>query len=754
MESPLRLLIVDDQLPDAELSAEQIARGGYPCTWRRVETEADFRTELREFAPDLIISDFSLPHYSGLAALELAVSEAPDVPFIFVSGTIGEKRAAEALTRGATDYVPKGDLTGLVPAVTRALSEPAASPSRGNPAERIRRLTGALQILSGIRASAAKLPKPMAFLEEACGIVFGSKQYPYAFVVLNNPNTHIAHVAAWSGAGADRGRGAKFHVAETNSEDTLDIEDIEDSDDTSVVGRVLRTGLSVVCLDIDQYRGPLSEYEHGAAQPASACVSLPLLVGERAIGALTVGAATSVHISEQELLLLEEIANQVSFSFQALSDHGTAGRLAPLDPLTGLPRREFFCEHLSALLRGDAAQDSVPTVIVFDIERLRDINDAHGRHVGDRLLQGVAERLKRRFGDDGSVAHFGGGTFVAVFGEHRRLSDPARDSATAVFGHPFMISERPVPVTVKCGLARYPAHGRDAETLLQYAEAALGRIRERNEPLPHPLLSANAIDPEQRALEQRLRHALKSEQFLVHYQPVIERASGAVVAVEALLRWRDPERGMIPPGVFLPTLEQTGLIIPVGEWVLARTVRDFAEWHGLGLPKIRVAVNVTLAELSRSDFASYFLDSVRQARATPGIDLEISESVLLEYPDDLRQTLRTLRTEGVRVAVDDFGMGSASLNRLAELPADSVKIDRSFIDHLAHEPQTQAVVAGLIDLANAYNLRTIAEGVETLAQLEILDALGCEQSQGYFHSPAVSAEELRLFVASRAAEAE
>ena len=163
-------------------------------------------------------------------------------------------------------------------------------------------------------------------------------------------------------------------------------------------------------------------------------------------------------------------------------------------------------------------------------------------------------------------------------------------------------------------------------------------------------------------------------------------------------------------------------------------------------------MNVTLAELSRSDFASYFLDSVRQARATPGIDLEISESVLLEYPDHLRQTLRTLRSEGVRVAVDDFGVGSSSFKRLPELPADSVKIDRSFIDHLAHEPQTQAVVASLIELAHTYNLRTIAEGVETLAQLQILDALGCEQSQGYFHSPAVSAEELQLFVATRASD--
>jgi diguanylate cyclase (GGDEF)-like protein len=728
MEHQLRLLIVDDHQPDAELSALQIARGGFPCTWRRVETEAEFRTELREFLPDLILSDFTLPQYNGLAALELAVSEAPSVPFIFVSGTIGEKRAAEALTRGAADYVSKNDRRRLVLAVARVLGK-----GRPEGATSVQRIAGGLQMLASVRAAATSVHTATALLEEACRIVHGTNQYEYAFIALMDPHKHTAHTVAWTGAGADLGRNARFQVA------TMELAD------TSVIGRVLRTGEPVLCLDVGQYTGPLCEQERGAAPPASAFVSLPLLMGNTSIGALTVGTATHTYISEPELLLLEELARQLSLALQALPAEGTARHLSPVDPLTLLSKREFFREHLEHRLHQLIAQGATPTVIVFDIERLRDINNTHGRHVGDRLLQAVAERLTCRFGSSADLAHFGGGTFVAVFDE-RRSSDRADEAGTSAFSQSFTIADRPVPVTIKCGTACYPAHGRDAETLLRHAEAALATIRDRRGLPLQPLLSENVIDSRQGGLEQRLRLALKEEQFLIHYQPVIERLSGRIIAAEALLRWRDPERGLISPGVFLPALEQTGLIVSVGEWVLSRVVCDLARWHTLGLPKIRVAVNISTTELSRRGFARYFLDTVRLARPSPGIDIEIPESALFEDREGMRQTLKTLRGAGVRVVVDDFGMVHPSLACLAQSPVDSLKIDRSFINQLSCQPQSQVVVSSIVAVARACGLRTVAEGVETMEQLEIVDALGCEQSQGYLHSPPVPAEQLRVLL--------
>jgi len=582
MERPLRLLIVDDQYPDAELSALQIARGGYPCTWRRVETEADFSMELREFAPDLILSDFTLPQFDGLSAFELALNQAPGVPFIFVSGTIGEKRATEALARGAADYVSKDDLTRLVPAVARVMTDARAN---------------------AVRTASAK----------------------------------------------------------------------------------------------------------GLQQSSEA---LPMVPG----------------------------ANTTNASPQ-------------LNPLTALPTRACFCEHVGHLLRNRIEQDAVTTVILFNIDHLGDINDFHGRDVGDSLLRSVAERLRRRFGEGNHIAHFGGGRFAAVFDEHRKPRDTPHDSATAVFGQPFSIGGCPSQATVKCGLARYPEDGRDAETLLKYAEGALGRNRERQQMSPQVLVHRKESRPEG-GLEQRLRLALKQQEFLVYYQPLIERVSGRIVAVEALLRWRDPDHGVISPGAFMPALEQSGLIGPVGEWVISQAVRDCIHWSSIGLPKIRVAVNISRMELSRKGFAGYFLDAARMTRACSGIDIEIRESALLEAPGNIRQTLRNLRAEGVRVAIDDFGADQASLTRLSEFPVDSLKIDRMLISQLSEQPQSQAVIATIIASARACGLRTVAEGVETIQQLKILDTLGCEQSQGYLHSPAVSAEEFEFLLAARASGAE
>ncbi len=211
---------------------------------------------------------------------------------------------------------------------------------------------------------------------------------------------------------------------------------------------------------------------------------------------------------------------------------------------------------------------------------------------------------------------------------------------------------------------------------------------------------------------------------------------------------------MISPGLFLPTLEETGLIIPVGEWVLSKTLQDFARWRSIGLPKIRVAVNMSSTELGRRGFADYFLNAARLARTSAGIDIEITEGALLDNPENLHQNLKSLRAEGVRVAIDDFGMVHSSLSRLSEFPVDSLKIDRAFISHLSARPQSQLIVSTIIATARTYGLRTVAQGVETIEQLEILDRLGCEQSQGYLHSPPVSAEDLELLVASRATEAQ
>lgn len=733
----MRLLIVDDHSDDAELTARQIVRGGFPCTWRRVETEQDFRTQLREFQPQLIISDFTLPQYDGLSALALAGAEAPSIPFIFVSGTIGEQRALEALNRGASDYVCKSDLTQLVPVVTRVLTKPCAPPIRRDaPAEHIRRIAQALEMLSDMRDAAQATHSRAELLTQACCVIHQARLYDYAFIALVNPHTHTAHAVAWAGTGAEHGYRAQFELAS------------EGASDTSAIGRVLRTGEAVLCLNLSEYAGPLSYTERHVAAPASAFVVLPLVIGQKTLGALTVGTAPRVPISDQEFLLLEQLARQVAYSIQALPDEGTIRHLGIVDPLTGLPKRAFFTEHVDRRVQEETDKTST-TVIVFDIERLRDVNAAHGQHAGDRLLQYLAERLRQRFRAGTDLAYLGGGTFAAVFEDRRTRPDTPHDSSTGSLRQRFTVSQLRSEVTIKCGLARYPTHGCDAETLLQYAEGTLQRLRERRDALPYPLIGEEAIDARRRVLEQRVLLATRQQSFSLNYQPVVERVSGQVTAVEALLRWHDAELGLVPPADFLPVLERTGLIVPVGEWVLTQAAHDFGRWHALGLPPLRVAINISPVEFNRKGFVADFLQMTRHTVNPAHIDIEISEGAVHHNLKHLRHTLKTLRGEGVRVAIDDFAMTRNALSHLSELPVDSLKIDRSFVNELTQLPESQAIVSSIIAVARTYGLRTVAEGVESVEQLKILDSLGCEQSQGYLYSPAVSAKQIELIVAGR-----
>ncbi len=404
--------------------------------------------------------------------------------------------------------------------------------------------------------------------------------------------------------------------------------------------------------------------------------------------------------------------------------------------------------------------------------RSMEINVSFGRHVGDRLLQCVAERLKRRFGGADDLGYFGSGTFAAVFSiqDGRQAAADARASetqliphvggpgpdegpTTAVFGQPFAIGDFAVPVTVKCGLARFPEDGADPETLLQFADRSLQKLRDRGPGLPRRLVrSARLGASPHPALERHLERALENEHFELHYQPQVDQRSSKIVAVEALLRWNCPERGLVSPGLFLPTLEASRLMVPMSEWVLARAASDWRRWQELGLAPIRLAVNLSRAELARKDFATRFLDaSWLHGPSRCWLDVEIPEDTLIADPDNVLQTLKVLRAEGTRVAVDDFAMGAASPHRLGELPIDSLKIDRSFVSRLARDPRTHAVVSSIVSLARAYGLQTIAEGVETRQQMQILYSLGCEQSQGFLHSPPIATPELEDLLGSIAA---
>jgi diguanylate cyclase (GGDEF)-like protein len=743
MEQGLRLLILEDVVAEAERAVHQLKRAGLHCNWTRVDTQSAFREALYELRPDLIISDFSLPGYNGSAALDLTRREAPEIPFIFVSGTIGEERAIEALKAGAVDYVLKTNLERLVPAVRRALNDVAARRAQRAAEARIERLTRVLQMLSAINAGVVRIRDRTHLFEETCRIARDVGKYTFAFVVLIDPHTRIARAVAWAGAAAECRDEISFQA------------DASGAEEETVTGRVLRTGVEVVCNDLLGAGNRLKFAERLFALRINCLVSIPLLVDETPVGAFTVGAADGCAMSEEELRMLREVASNLSFALQYLHKEDAVRFLSYFDPLTGLAKRALFCERVARLLARYAGEKTEVLVVAFDIERLGVINDSYGRHVGDQVVQFVAHSVKDQFEGTDGLAHLDGGNFAVVISGRESYENSVRvlhERLAAAFRRPLAVAGHEIRVNVKAGLARFPENGADAESLLQNAEAALHRARRSGERFLRHRREINAEVAERLALEQRLRAALDAEQFELHYQPQLSISNGAVLGAEALLRWRDPAQGtLVPPTVFLSVLESTGLIVEVGKWVLHTATRDLRRWQRLGFKSMRVAVNVSPVELREPEFAERFVRAAGWGLGEwGGLDIEITEGALLDDPETLSHTLQSLRRIGAQISIDDFGTGYSSLSRLSKLPVDALKIDRSFTAGLGGDENARAVVSTIVSLARSFKLSTVAEGVETREQLEILRALGCGQSQGYLHARPVSREQFEALLVTGA----
>jgi diguanylate cyclase (GGDEF)-like protein len=720
----VRILMVEDQPAEAEITIRHVRKGGIACVWHRVDTELALRDALRDFQPNIILSDFTLPRFTGLAALVTAHEVAPDVPFIFVSGTIGEERAIQALRRGAVDYVFKGNLSRLAPAIIRALDEADARAERRRQEAQIARLTRVLRMLSGINGAVLRTRDRSELFAEACRLAVTVGGYATAIVMLPDPATRTVQPAAYSGIDPETTEILLAAIAKSVGRET------------SIISRVLKTGAAFICNDTTDPTAT-ANFDEIMVQAGHhrSVVALPLLIDKTAIGALMLTAPDAGTLSEEELQMLREVAATLAFALQYLQKESTVRFLSYFDPHTGLAKHSLFCERLGRTLARTGKRRVRHAVAVIDVEKLSVINDSFGRHTGDLLLQHVADRLRRHFHDTELLAQFSGGTFAVALDLTGDTAEPAatlQRNLTAIFGRPFDIEGREIPVSVKSGLALYPEDGKEAAVLVQNAEAALRNARTSGQRHLHFSLEQHSEVVARLALEHKLRTALERQQFELHYQPKMHIRSRRIEGVEALIRWRDPDSGLVAPGAFLPLLESTGLIVEVGDWVLEQAARDCQHWQRLGLPAIRIAVNISPIQLRRPDFAERFLQvTTPWANAACGLDIEITEGALFDDSAAEVKKLELLRAAGVRIAIDDFGIGYSSLSRLSDLPIDTLKIDRSFISRLPNDGLGKTLVTTIISLAHAFGMSAVAEGVETEDQLAVLREVGCDQVQGF-----------------------
>jgi diguanylate cyclase (GGDEF)-like protein/PAS domain S-box-containing protein len=422
-------------------------------------------------------------------------------------------------------------------------------------------------------------------------------------------------------------------------------------------------------------------------------------------------------------------------------------RLAHYDPLTGLPNRLLAQSRLDFALQRAEHQGRRLALLFIDMDRFKTVNDSLGHQVGDELLCAVAARFRNATGDADTVARLGGDEFLVIvenIGNARAAADVARD-LLGCLSAPFQLpSGHEVFVDASIGISLFPEDGTTATDLVRSADAALYRAKDLGRNTFHfytPSLVDAASD--RLELEGRLRRALARDEFIVHYQPLLECETSAIVGVEALVRWQPPGEPMVYPGRFIELAEETGLIGALGDWVLETACRQVQRWRRGGSPDLRLSVNMSARQLRQPEFP----DRVTRILSDTGLDpdaleLEITESMLMEHGSMVVGTLHALRSLGVRVAIDDFGTGYSSLAYLKRLPLDTLKIDRSFVADIPNHEGGTEIAAAIIALAHTLHLEVLAEGVENQTQLNFLKAQGCDYFQGFLICPGVNAEEL------------
>ncbi len=422
------------------------------------------------------------------------------------------------------------------------------------------------------------------------------------------------------------------------------------------------------------------------------------------------------------------------------------------DSLTGLPNRLLLMDRLAQATAQSERYSRGFAVLVVDLDRFKSINDSLGHSAGDAMLTEVARRLRSLLRKADTLARLGGDEFVLVLNEitSPREAESVASKVLANLAAPVMLSGIEVQISASIGVSIFPNDGVDADSLLKHADAAMYHVKKNGRNAFQffaPVM--NMFARERLELESGLRRALVQGEFELHYQPKVDVSTGRIDSAEALIRWRHPKRGLTAPSGFIPIAEETGLIVPIGDWALREACRQARAWQTRGPRPLRIAVNLSAQQFKQKSLITTVREALAAAGLEPGyLELELTESAVMHDAESSIQVLRQLSTLGVRISVDDFGTGYSSLSYLRRLPLDKLKIDRSFIREVAGSRDDAEIVRAIISLAHSLHLKVIAEGVETAEQLSFLRGLGCDQYQGFHCSPPVPADEFERFMSS------
>jgi diguanylate cyclase (GGDEF)-like protein/PAS domain S-box-containing protein len=420
------------------------------------------------------------------------------------------------------------------------------------------------------------------------------------------------------------------------------------------------------------------------------------------------------------------------------------------DSLTGLPNRRLFSKQLEESIVKAQNNNTLLSVMFLDVDRFKNVNDSLGHEIGDLLLQGVAQRLKSCLRDRDVIARWGGDEFTLILNQIGNLEEPARIGQRLLdaLQSPFNIQDHQLHVRCSIGIAVYPKDGETAETLIKNADAALYRTKQKGKNNYNFYTSTmNAEASEMLRLETFLHGALEREEFILYYQPQVNIKTKKICGVEALIRWQHPELGLVSPAKFIPLAEETGSIVQIGEWVLKTACQQSKAWQKMGLPNLKVSVNIAPRQFQEENLVDRIEEILLDTELSPNLlELEITETTIVQNVDFARHALRRLRNMGIHISMDDFGTGYSSLGYLKKFSFQTLKIDQSFVRDLQDNPQDKAIISAIVTLGRGFNLRVVAEGVETVEQLEMLRALNCEEMQGYWFSRPLPTNDVTQFL--------
>ena len=587
----------------------------------------------------------------------------------------------------------------------------------------IRRLNRVYSVLSGINALILRANVRDDLFDEACRIVVEAGGFRMSIMALVDPGATTFSVAASTGKDTELIALIKKALASSAAaQDTLCAQAFQEQ--------------APVVLNHSEH-DPRALYGKKCAESGiRSIVALPVIVANETVAILTVFAEEPNFFNEDEMALLKALVRDIAFAIDHIGIEERLKYLSYYDELTGLANRALFLERVGQYMRGEVNGRHKIAIMLIDLDRFKNINDSLGRPAGDALLKQVAEWLAQNRGDANLIARLGADHFGVVLpdvAQGRELARRLDDMLGAFMAHSFFLQDTVFRLSATVGVALFPNDGADAEALFRNAEAALKKAKARGHRyLFYTAAMTNAVVG-RLSLETQLRLALEKEQFVLFYQPKFSLASGKLAGAEALIRWNDPQSGLVMPGSFIPSLEETGLIYEVGRWALGRAMKDHAHWRVAGFDVGRIAVNVSPIQLRDPDFIVELERTLgMDAHAAAGLELEITEGVIMEDITRSIASLRAIRAMGLTIAIDDFGTGFSSLSYLARLPVDSVKIDRSFINDMTQNPEGLVLVSTIVALARGLKLKVVAEGVETEEQSRQLRLLACDEVQGYF----------------------